>query len=157
MAMAVTIPTISSATPTDCSTLTVPFSGTVNGGLTVSDNDNCQLSGATIHGGIDMTGGTLLVCESKIDGGIDVSGGSKVQIGDADHSPPCSANRINGNSTVSGVVGVESGTNAVEFGDNLMNGGLDLFNNGPTEVEGNDIQGPLNCGGNSSVSDDGVP
>src|SRR5215472_6715865 len=146
MAMAVTIPTVSSAAETDCSTLAVPFSGTVNGGLTVSDNDNCQLSGATIHGGIDMTGGSLLVCGSRIDGRINATGGSSLVVGAVEQpedglplSGPCPPNRINGNTTVTGV-------GSVEFDSNLINGGLDLFNNGPVEVEGNDIQGPLNCG-----------
>jgi hexosaminidase len=155
VAMAVTIPTIGSATPTDCSTLSVPFSGTVNGGLTVSDSDNCQLDGATIHGGIDMTNGSLLVCNhSTIDGGINATGGSSVEVGGADDglplSGPCLGNLINGHVTVSGVTGVE-------FDTNTMNGGADLNNNGPVEVEGNDIQGPLNCSGNTSVTNDGQP
>lgn len=175
VAMAVTIPTIGSATPTDCSTLSVPFSGTVNGGLTVSDSDNCQLDGATIHGGIDMTNGSLQVSNSTIDGGIDLTagsllvcgsrvngrinatGGSSVVVGAVEEpedglplSGPCPGNRINGNTTVSGV-------SSVEFDTNLINGGLDLFNNGTVEVEANDIQGPLNCSGNTSVTNDVQP
>ena len=76
VAMAGTIPTVSSATPTECNgTIT----GTVNGALTISDSDSCDLEGATIHGGIDMTGGSLLVCNnSTIDGGINATGGSSL-------------------------------------------------------------------------------
>jgi hypothetical protein len=50
-----------------------------------------------------------------------------------------------------------SGVSSVEFDTNLINGGLDLFNNGPVEVEANDIQGPLNCSGNTSVTNDVQP
>jgi len=157
VAMAVTIPTVSSATPTECNTT---ITGTVNGGLTVSDSDSCILDGATIHGGIDMTNGSLLVCNNTtIDGGINATGGSSLEVGggggvEADDglplSGPCSGNLINGHTTVSGV-------GSVEFDTNTMNGGADLDNNGPVEVEANDIQGPLNCSGNTSVTNDGQP
>ena len=179
VAMAAAIPTIGSAASTDCSTLAQPFTGTVNGGLTVSDSDSCTLEGATIHGDIDQTGGTLqmdnstidggidmsdgslLVCGSRINGRIDATGGSSVVVGAVEQpedgfpfSGPCNCNRINGNTDVSGITGL------VEFDSNTINGGLDLINNGiPTatevEVEANDIQGQLNCVGNASVTDDG--
>src|SRR6516162_9339991 len=165
VAMAAAIPTIGSAASTDCSTLAQPFTGTVNGGLTVSDSDSCTLEGATIHGDIDQTGGTLqmdnstidggidmsdgslLVCGSRINGGIDATGGSSVVVGAVEQpedgfplSGACPGNRINGQVTVTGITS-SSGT-SVEFDSNLINGGLDLFGNGPVEVEGNDIQGP---------------
>jgi hypothetical protein len=179
VAMAAAIPTISSATPTECDNQTI--TGTVNGGLTVSDNDNCKLDGAIIHGGIvmtggtltvgvnnhkctidggiDMTAGTLIVCGSRINGGIFATGGRAVEVGGVDDeflSGECNCNRIDGNTDVSGITGL------VEFDSNLINGGLDLNSNGiPTstevEVEKNDIQGPLNCVGNASVTDNGKP
>lgn len=149
-AVAAAIPTIGSATPTECNTT---ITGTVNGGLTVSDSDSCILNGATIHGGIDMTSGSLLVCNhSTIDGGINATGGSSLEVGAAGEplSGACLGNLINGHTTVSGV-------GSVEFDTNTMNGGADLNNNGPIAVEGNDIQGPLNCSGNASATNNGQP
>jgi hypothetical protein len=122
VAMAAAIPMVSSAKPTECNgTITG-----VHGSLTVSDNDNCDLEGATIHGDIDVTGGSLLVnsqsridggidmtdgsltvCDSRIDGGIDVTGGNFVGVGGDENdgflSGVCPSNLINGHTTVSGV------------------------------------------------------
>jgi len=120
-------------------------------------NGSLQVSNSTIDGGIDMTAGSLLVCGSRVNGRINATGGSSVVVGAVEEpedglplSGPCPGNRIDGNTTVSGV-------SSVEFDTNLINGGLDLFNNGPVEVEANDIQGPLNCSGNTSVTNDVLP
>jgi hypothetical protein len=123
--------------------------GTVNGGLTVTSD--CSVTGATIHGGINQTGGSLTVCGSEVDGGVNSTGGTAIVVGEVD-TGTCAGNQINGHVSISGV-------GVVELDSDIINGGADLNGNlGLVEVESNHIQGPPNCAGNAGpVTNDGFP
>lgn len=131
------------------------ITGTVNGGITVSDGDNCVLSGATVNGGVKMSGGTLEACDSTINGSIKSTGGTCVTLGlGSDDGDECSSDLVNGHVSVENVTGGTGcpGVANVEIEGSNINGGADLDDNGSVEVEGNTIQGSLDCEGNASVT-----
>ena len=121
---------------------------TVNGGLTVTSD--CTVQNSTIHGGINQTGGSLVVCGSTIDGNIHSTGGTSAVFGEINGANgDCPGDEINGHVSISGV------SNSVEFDQDIMNGGADLNNNPAfVEVEGTHIHGSLNCTGNNLVGND---
>jgi len=175
LAMVAAIPAISSAGPntTECNGTIIT---TINGGLTVKAGNVCILNGATINGGIDMSGGQLLVCNSTVNGQIDVSGGLCVGLGvgskDLDSEnlaayglSSCPADTLNGHLIVENVSSIGAGitcpgTGDVEVEGSTLNGSVDINNNagnqppgpnnGNVELEDNSIHGTLKCSGNTT-------
>ena len=147
--------------------------GTVNGGLVVHAGDNCNVQGATVHGGIRMDGGTLAVCGSTVSGAVDInvtganSATSGVDLGNAEAG--CAGNTFNGTVSISGVQG------HAPLGDELdssieidgcfnpggtcqtINGSLKLTNNGLIEVEATHVTGSCQASGNAAVTNSGFP
>jgi hypothetical protein len=121
---------------------------TVSGSLSVTSD--CRVQNSVIEGGIDQTGGFLVVCGSTIEGGVKSTGGTSAVFGEINGANGnCRGDQINGGVSVSGV------SSSVEFDQDTINGGAELDNNPAfVEVEGTIINGSLNCTGNSSVGND---
>ena len=139
----------------------VCVTGIVNGGITVQKGGALFVSLSTINGGISSTGATALeVCATTINGALSASTSSGfVGIGDGgdDGFPPCLADAITGNVSLSG------NTNGFELGGDAVVGSVTVTNNvggGPTaedakpEIEGNHVSS-LACSGNNPAPIDG--
>src|SRR5262249_38973823 len=138
---------------TDCGSLTQPFSGTITGGLTVSDGDTCILVGATINGGIDMSGGHFIAFGSTINRPINANGGICVTLGAANDPrsenlahyglESCAGDTLNGHLVVKNVNGgpeADCGGDAnVEVDGSKLNGGADINDNVNTEIPGGNV------------------
>ena len=136
------------------------ITGTVNGGITVSDGDDCILNGATVNGGVKMSGGTLEACGSTLNGSVDATGGTCITLGLGPDDAPatCASDLINGHVSLQNVTGGSGcpGVANIEIEGSNINGGADLDNNGSIQLEGNTIQGSLDCEGNGSVTNEGI-
>ena len=132
------------------------ISGTINGGLVVNPGDVCDLEGATITGGLRMSGGRLQACSSTISGGVVATGGNCVILGKEgeEDSIPCGGDTINGGVKLTNIVGPSCGIENVEIQSSDINGGAQLNNNGEVELEGNTISGGLHCSGNTGITFD---
>jgi len=132
------------------------ISGTINGSLVVNPGDVCDLEGATITGGLRMSGGRLQACSSSISGGVVATGGNCVILGKEteEDSIPCGGDTINGGVKLTNIVGASCGIENVEIQSSDISGGAQLNNNGEVELEGNTISGGLNCSGNSGITFD---
>jgi hypothetical protein len=131
-----------------CASLGGSISGkTVLGSLSVTSD--CTVQNSIIAGGIDQTGGSLVVCDSLIGGSVMSTGGTSSAIfGESNGAiGNCPGDTINGGVSVSGV-------SVVEFDRDLINGGAQIDNNTTAEVEGTFINGGLSCMGNTDIFND---
>ena len=132
------------------------ISGTINGGIVVNPGDVCDIEGATITGGVRMSGGRLQACSSTISGGFIATGGNCVILGKEteEDSIPCGGDTINGGVKLTNIVGPSCGIENVEIQASNITGGAQLKNNGEVELEANTISGGLHCSGNSGITFD---
>ncbi len=160
------------------------LTGKVNGGVSVPAGNSCTLSGATIDGGVSVTGGTLNTVNSRINGGLAINGATGpnficstiinggatienvvsigfnhplngVALGEVD-TGSCGGDTINGNVLFTGFGGNSS---FAELDSATVHGSVTFSNNGGflQEVESNHIDGSLSCSGNSNITNDGHP
>jgi hypothetical protein len=122
--------------------------GAISGGLVVHPGDNCDVENAIVSGGIQMDGGTLTVCNSRVTGGLNVtvsganSASAWVNLGNLELG--CAGNNFSGGVHISGVQGQIPGDElaaSVELEHNTISGGLTLDNNALVEVESNTVSG----------------
>lgn len=122
--------------------------GVITGGLFVHPGDNCDVENATVTGGIQMDGGTLTICNSRVSGGLNVavtganSASAWVNFGNLEQG--CAGSNLSGGVHISGALGQIPGDElaaSVELEHNMISGGLTLENNGLVEVESNTVTG----------------
>ena len=149
----VVIPTLRALAATECNGL---ITGTISEGIVVNPGDVCDLEGATITGGVHVSGGRLMACSSTISGGIIATGGNCVILGKMteEDSIPCGGDTINGGVKLTNIVGAACGIENVEIQSSDVNGTTQLKNNGEVELEGNTISGGLHCSGNIGITFD---
>ena len=150
------IPTLRALAATECNGL---ITGSISGGLVVNSGDVCDLEGATITGGVHVSGGRLMACSSTISGGIIATGGNCVILGKMteEDSLVCGGDTINGGVSLTNVSGPSCGIENVEIQFSNITGGVHLKNNGvegDVELEGNTISGGLHCSGNAGITFD---
>ena len=147
------MPGVRALAATECNGL---ITGSISGGLVVRSGDVCDLEGATITGGVHMSGGRLQACSSTISGGFIATGGNCVILGKEteEDSIPCGGDTINGGVNLTNIVGASCGIENVEIQASNITGGAQLKNNGEVELEGNTISGGLHCSGNSGITFD---
>jgi hypothetical protein len=137
---------------------------TVNGGITVLPGAALSLNNSTVNGDVRSSAAKAITfCTSSIHGSSTVTTTSGfVLIGDnGDDGFSCGGNDLRGALTLSG------NTGQLELGGNQINGGATIsttsgtgptVENSITEIEGNQISGPLSCTNNTPAPiDDGSP
>jgi hypothetical protein len=144
--------------------------GSIAGGLTVSEGQNCLIFGGTVNGSILQIGGNLVVVGSTIKGDVTVLGGGTFSLGAATKIqgslnvgllPASSTTNQVCNVNVSGSVTYQLSAAPVDIGSSAACGntvGGSLYVNAttaPVEADGNTVAGNLECLGNLSITGSG--
>ena len=124
------------------------MSGTIPDGVVVSSGF-CRLQGATVAGGVRVSGGAfLVVCASTINGGLVSDGAGELIFGAEEIG--CDGDVINGAVRINNTgTGLAAPAPSIALERSTLNGGVSLIGNqGLMSVAGNRISGNLFCSGN---------
>jgi hypothetical protein len=157
-----TVPTLSSGTACDG-----VFSGTFNGGITVSPGQSCTFINGKITGDVQQKGGTLILSADLIGGNVNVKGGSftidsfSEVDGGVDVQKATAVMNSVCDSTVFGPFQIHNNTSPIQIGSssaatcgsNALVSDLAVFSNSSsTSIFGNVVSGNLNAYNNSGAT-----